>query len=106
MRKRLGTEIKSIRETGVAKGVVGELTQLMKQDNTPVQGSYGQDLYTIELIDKATGEVTKWWADAGFRGTMKMLKIQPGQHIEVEHTGEKKIDSGTVQTYAFYEVTE
>lgn len=66
------------------------------------KGNFDQDLYTLEMRDPATGEIQKYWADAGIRGTLKMAKIKPETLIEIEHTGDKEIEQGTVQTYDIF----
>lgn len=103
--KKLTSTILSVRDfaEGVY-GTVGELRQLQNYNNEPVKGTYGQDLYALDLVNKHTGEITSYWADAGLRGTMKMAKVTAGQDIFIQHTGTKKIDEGTVQTYDIFGV--
>ena len=56
----------------------------------------------MTLKDIKTGEANKFWADAGIRGSLKMARVEPGQPIEIVHTGDKEIEQGTVQTYDIF----
>jgi len=110
-RKKLGgSAILSIRRDdnqlgGSATGIAGEFKQLTKEDGSPVlSNTYGNHLYTLDLINPTSGEIKTYWADGGLRGALKMARVNPGMHIEIVHTGEKKIDQGTVQTYDIFEL--
>jgi hypothetical protein len=104
--KKLNSEILSCRNGDtpgcITRGRFLSLTQMTRQNGEPVQGNFDQDLYTMELADLETGEIKRYWADGGIRGTLKMANVQPDTAIEIEHTGKKKIEEGTVQTYDVY----
>lgn len=104
-----GGSILSVRDfkEGVV-GIVGEIKQLFKQDNTPITGSFGQLLHTVELTDPSTGEVQNYWADGGLRGALKLAKVQPNTPYFITHTGETEMElpdgkKGFVQTYEIAE---
>lgn len=104
-RKKLNVSILSVRdfEGGVA-GTLGERQTLTRDDGTPCLGNFGQVLETFELVSK-TGEVQKYWMDGGLRGAFSMAKLKPGMNVEIVHTGEKKLETGFVQTYDIFEIT-
>lgn len=101
--KKLTSEILSVRDDKKVGAEVGgifqNLTPMLTAAGEPVMGNYGQALHTFELVDPKTGEVKKYWADGGIRGSLKMAKVKDGDKIFIQHTGTKKIDEGTVQTY-------
>lgn len=113
-KKKLNPTLLSFRDPGPHTGIIGEITQMVKDDGSPVLSrAYGTELFTIELSDPKSGEVKKYWVDAGLRGTLKSSKnVVPGMFVEIVHTGEKKIETtdadgevikATVQTYDIYE---
>ena len=63
------------------------------------RGNFDQELFVMQMQNLSGGEIQKYWADAGIRGTFKMGRIQNGQAVEIVHTGKKEIEQGTVQTY-------
>lgn len=107
-KKKLTSAIESLREDGkvgkTTRGIFLSISPMCGMDNEQLTGNFDQPLFTIELADLETGEVTKYWADGGIRGALKLAKIKDGQKIEIEHTGQKKIEDGTVQTYDIYEL--
>lgn len=104
-KKQLNNSINSLRDT-TAIGIVGDLVQLTTSDGAPVKGNFNQDLYTLDLTNPKTGEVQKYWADAGLRGSLKMAKVVAGMLVEIVHTGTKEIEQGTVQTYDIFELED
>lgn len=104
--KKLNSEILSFRNGDVVgcitRGRFLSITPMLRQDGSAVQGNFDQDLFVMELADLETAEVKRYWADGGIRGTLKLGNIQPDMAIEIEHTGKKKIEEGTVQTYDVY----
>ncbi len=104
-RKKLGNSIKSLRETTVT-GMFNGVRQLTDLEGNPVLSkAYETQLFVMDLTDVKTKELTSFWADAGLRGTLKLCQVKDGMILEITHTGEKKIDSGTVQTYDIFELT-
>lgn len=105
-KKKLTAAIESLREDGkvgkTTRGIFLGLTPMCGMDNEQLKGNFDQPLFTLELADLETGEANKFWADGGIRGALKLARIEPGQAIEIEHTGQKKIEDGTVQTYEIY----
>lgn len=103
--KKLNSEILSVRNDdkagGFASGFFMGVKPVMTMDNEHVKGNFDQPLYTMDLRQK-DGEILTYWADGGIRGALKLAKVQEGQPIFIEHTGTKKIDEGTVQTYDVY----
>jgi len=103
--KKLTSEILSVRTDGksggTAFGYFECLEPMFTQDNQPVKGNFDQDLYTFTLR-QPDGELLRYWADGGIRGALKMAKVTQGQCIMIEHTGTKKIEEGTVQTYDIF----
>ena len=77
---------------------------MKRDDGTSVVGKFGQELWTFDLADKKTGEIKKYWGDGGLKGSFKMCNLKPGMYIEIVHTGTKKIEDGTVQTYDVFEL--
>jgi len=104
--KKLNSEILSCRDGDkpgmITRGRFLGLIPMLRQNGDPVVGNFDQNLYTMELADIDTGEVKRYWADGGIRGTLKLGNIQEGMAIEIEHTGKKKIEEGVVQTYDIY----
>lgn len=100
--KMLNAPILSVRELKTVQGVFGNRAAMIGNDDKPKVGNYGQPLWTFELTDLETGEVNKYWGDGGLDGSFKMAKVVDGAKIEIEHTGEKELDNGKVQTYAIY----
>lgn len=102
-RRKLNTEIVSLRDAKTITGIVGEVMAMEREDGTPVTNKFGTQLATLEIETK-DGAV-KIWADAGLRGALKMARVKPGMNIEIVHTGETKhpeYDS-TLQTYDIFE---
>lgn len=107
-RIKLTSNILSVRdfENGV-EGFLGEVQPLTKNSGDQVTGSYGQNLYTVELLDLVTREVKKYWCDGGMRGALTLAKVQPATPIAIVHTGETTMDldngqKGKVQTYDIF----
>lgn len=104
--KKLTSEILSVRSDtgtgGTAEGIFVGLKQMYNFNNEPVKGNYDQDLFTMDLADFDTKELRTYWVDAGLRGTLKLAKVKEGDRVIIEHTGTKKIDDGTVQTYDIF----
>ena len=108
-KKLLNDAIISIRKDddtlgGSIMGLLGERTEMKNDDGSMKLGNFGQPLWTFEMIDLHSGEVKKVWGDGGLAGAFKMSRVKPGQAIEIVHTGQKKLEQGTVQTYEIYEV--
>jgi len=103
--KKLTSEINSVRidgkTGGTAAGYFGNLQPMRNFAGEVIKGNFEQDLFTFTLRDEH-GEEKQYWADGGLRGALKMAKVQDGQCIFIEHTGTKKIDEGTVQTYEIF----
>lgn len=104
--KKLNSEILSCRNGDtpgcITRGRFLNIQPMLRQDGTAVQGNFDQDLFVMELADLDTAEVNRYWADGGIRGTLKLGNIKEGMPIEIEHTGKKRIEEGTVQTYDVY----
>lgn len=104
--KKLNGGILSVRDfpNGV-EGTVGELTQLIKNNGEFVQGKFGQDLWTLAMLNE--GVEVLYWADGGIRGALALAKVKPGDKIAIVHTGETTMEmkdggTGRVQTYDLY----
>lgn len=107
-KKKLTAAIESLREDGktgkTVRGIFLSLSPMCGMDNEQLRGNFDQPLFTLELADLETKEVVKFWADGGIRGALKLARVEEGQAIEIVHTGQKKIEDGTVQTYDIYEL--
>lgn len=104
--RKLNSEILSCRDGDkpgqITRGRFLGITAMLRENGEAVQGNFDQDLFTMELADLETGEIKRYWADGGIRGTIKLGGVQKDMPIEIEHTGKKKIEEGTVQTYDVY----
>lgn len=107
-RIKLTSGILSVRdfEDGV-EGFLGEVSPLTKNSGDQVTGSYGQNLYTVELLDLNTREPKKYWCDGGLRGALTLSKVQPNTAVAIVHTGETTMElddgkKGRVQTYDIF----
>lgn len=81
--KKTREEILSIRDfpEGVT-GVIGEVTQILKDDGTPILGNYDQELFKVKI------GAAFYWVDGGLRGEIKAGKVMPGETVFVAHAGE------------------
>ena len=87
----------------VTTGFFDAVVPLLKENGEPVQSrTYGNDLFHLKMRDLQTEEEMIYWADGGIRGALKMAKVLAGTAIEIVHTGQKKIEDGTVQTYDIF----
>lgn len=101
--KKLNGEILSVRDCeGGVSGILGETRKLTNRNGETLRGNYDQELEVFELADFKTGEVKTYWFDGGLRGAFSLAKITPGAKIFIEHTGDKKLETGFVQTYDVY----
>lgn len=94
-------EIRSVRTLGKIEGIFAARRILTATNGTPIKSkAFGTDLEVIDLTD-SKGEVKTYWCDAGMRGALKLGKVEAGMHLEIIHTGEKKLDDSgfKVQTY-------
>lgn len=100
---KLNQEINSLRDDkAVGKTTVGiflGFEPLTTEAGEIKRGNFDQELFVMQMQKLHGGEIEKYWADAGIRGTFKMARIQAGQAVEIVHTGKKEIEQGTVQTY-------
>lgn len=103
--KKRTAEIMSVREAKEVFGIFEGIEGMYTMDNEPVLNRYDQQLHTISLVNPETGEIQKYWADGGIRGAVKLAKVKKGDTIVIQHTGEKEIDEGVVQTYDIFEAT-
>jgi len=105
--KKRTSDILSIRNDdapgGTVQGIFISLDPMFTMDNEPMLGNFDQHLHTLDLADFETKEITRYWADGGVKGALKLARVKEGDKIIIEHTGKKKIEQGVVQTYEVYE---
>lgn len=98
MRKKLNTPIYAIKDLPGQKvtGKIGER-------KTIVTPNYPDGLETLEFLNKA-GEITTVWMDGGLKGLFTMAKLDAGQEVEIEFTGQREFgdDGRKVNTYDAY----
>jgi len=106
--RKLNAEILSLRDdkaTGkTTTGIFLGFEPLTTEAGEIKRGNFDQELYTMNLQALVGGEITKYWADAGIRGSFKMARIDNGTPVEIVHTGKKEIEQGTVQTYDVFQL--